>query len=320
VSVRVAGMLLAVAGALILAACGEDEPAPPPPIPGAAAAIDDPFSGGYPTYDDEATGLRIVLGTPDIATGTQRVSFALFDRDGLISFPALNVASRYYPEGPTAPHEERQREPFEFHRYPDGARGIYVAHLAFDEPGQWALDIALPRPDGSIAQVLVPLRVPEATSAPAVGSEAPASRNRTLADEPDLARLTTASHPDETLHRVRIADAIEGGRPFVVTFASPAFCTNALCGPQVEVLTELREAHEGAAEFVHVELYENPYEIRGDLSVARRTPVLEEWGLHTDQWTFVVDADGIVRARFEGFTPRAEVEAALLAALERPAP
>ena len=46
------------------------------------------------------------------------------------------------------------------------------------------------------------------------------------------------------------------------------------------------------------------------------TPILEEWGLHTDEWTFVVNADGVVVARFEAFAPLAEVEAALAAVLE----
>ena len=47
----------------------------------------------------------------------------------------------------------------------------------------------------------------------------------------------------------------------VVVFASPAFCVNAVCGPQVEVLSELQEVYGDRASFVHVDLYENPEEI-----------------------------------------------------------
>ena len=102
----------------------------------------------------------------------------------------------------------------------------------------------------------------------------------------------------------------------MIVFASPGFCTNAFCGPQVEVLSQLRERYTGDAAFIHVDLYENPLEVRrGEPPI--ETPLLEEWGLETDEWTFVVDADGHVAARFEAFAPIEEVEAALAAVLDR---
>jgi hypothetical protein len=154
--------------------------------------------------------------------------------------------------------------------------------------------------------------------APAIGDAAPASVNRTSSDGTPIEALTTASEPDPTLYDMTIAETLAMSRPFVVTFASPAFCTNALCGPQVEVLSELQVEYGDAAEFIHVDLYENPMEIRGDFSLAKRTPVLDEWGIHTDEWTFIVDATGRITARFEGFAPREEVEPALRAALALP--
>ena len=46
-----------------------------------------------------------------------------------------------------------------------------------------------------------------------------------------------------------------------------------------------------AANYVHVDLYENPAEVKLGAEPIE-TPILEEWGLHTGEWTFVVDADG----------------------------
>ena len=51
--------------------------------------------------------------------------------------------------------------------------------------------------------------------------------------------------------------------------------------------------------------------------MAIETPLLEEWGLETDEWTFVIDAAGAIAARFEAFTPEVELEQALLAVLDR---
>lgn len=310
-----AAVLLALPLLLALAACGEDSAAreaTPPSVPGGATWVNDPFSGGYPTYDDGATGLRIVFGTPDLGPGPSRVSFALFDDVGLISFPTLTVASRFYPEGPEGDFHAVEEEDLVFRPFPGDSRGIYTGTLDFHTAGLWALDVAVPQPDGEFAHVLFPVQVAEEAEAPAVGERAPASASRTSADQPDLYELTTSRTPDPRLYETSIATALERGVPFVLTFASPAFCTNALCGPQVEVLSELADAHGDAAAYIHVDLYENPREIQGDFTLARRSPVLREWGIHTDEWTFVVDTDGIVAARFEGFAPREEVEAALL--------
>lgn len=311
--------LLTLLAFVVLVACSDDAPdddAAEVAIPGAATRIHDPFSGGYPTYDDAESGLLIVFGTPDLGVGTSRVSFAIFDDVGLISVPELSVATRFYPEGPEGDFEAVEEAQLQFRPFPEGGRGIYTGELALDRAGLWALDVSVPRSDGASEQVLFPVQVAEEAAAPEVGEAAPASDNRTVEDEPDLSELTTGSEPDLRLYETSIASALEQGVPFVVTFASPAYCTNALCGPQVEVLSELADEHGDASTFIHVDLYENPTEIRGDFALARRTPVLREWNIHTDEWTFVVDADGIVTARFEGFAPREEVEAALLAVLD----
>ena len=107
-----------VALSLLLGACGNGEHA----IPGAAAWVDDPFSGGYPTYDHEPTGLRIVFGTPDLGPGTSRVSFAMFDYDGLVSFPTLQVVTQFYPRGGSREPEDGESASLRFNRFPEGGR------------------------------------------------------------------------------------------------------------------------------------------------------------------------------------------------------
>ena len=64
-------------------------------------------------------------------------------------------------------------------------------------------------------------------------------------------------------------------------------------------------------------LYENPQEIQGDLNSAIETPLLEEWGLASQEWTYVVGADGIVAARFENFVGEQELEIAIEKAISQ---
>ena len=297
--------LVALALALAIAACGGTR---------AASKVEDPFSGGYPTFRDPATGITAILGTPDLGVGTFRVAIALNDRGGLIRFPALTLES-YRPGGGS---EAAERTTAEFFAFPDGIRGLYAASMTFDRAGAWTVSASVPRPDGGAARIVIPVTVAERASAPGVGASAPASKNRGAAEVPGLDHLTTGSAPDPALYRHRIADSLAAHRPLVVVFASPAFCTTPLCGPQVEEASELAKTYGDRVDFAHVDLFDNPHEIRGDLKRAVRSPLLKEWGLRTDEWTFVVDANGAVAARFEAFVPRAELEAALKRALAIP--
>ena len=112
-----------------------------------------------------------------------------------------------------------------------------------------------------------------------VGEIPPLSVSRTLEDVYHVSELTTGSSRDESLYQISVADALQNGKPTVIVFASPAFCTNAVCGPQVEVLSNLSRSYPGQANYVHIDLFTNPQEIQGDLSRAMPTPLLSEWGL-----------------------------------------
>ena len=263
---------------------------------------------GYPVYVSEL-GYTVSLGTPDLSPGTHRISIVIEGPTGLIETPAMRIT--VLPED--APGE-MQEVVARFSRFPDGVRGFHVTSVNFATIGRWNLILHIPSDDG-FTDIGIAVDIPLDTSAPSVGDQAPPSASRTLLDVPNIADLSTGEEPDPGLYIISLADAVEAGKPFVVVFASPGFCTNAFCGPQAEVLSEVRAIFGDLANYIHVDLYENPEQVRfGEEPV--ETPILEEWGLHTDEWTFVVNAEGIVVSRFEAFAPLEEVEAALAAILE----
>jgi hypothetical protein len=57
--------------------------------------------------------------------------------------------------------------------------------------------------------------------------------------------------------------------------------------------------------FIHVEVYEGNDPSKG------YNRWMQEWGLATDPWTFVVRADGKISARFEGLVSVHELEDAV---------
>jgi len=271
------------------------------------------FASLEPNWTVISEDLYLELATPDLGVGTQRFGIVLSDDKGIIKFPIVSMTANYYPDGyDSEPDAELSSSATaRFYEFPFGTRGLHSTDLIFDRAGLWSVSTSIPRPYGSSSTVEVRFSVAEMAISVTVGQKAPTSASRTLASEGNIVKLTTGSHRDPGLYQYSIAEAIDRDRPLLIVFASPAFCTNAVCGPQVEIASELREVYGNEVDFVHVDLYSNPHEIQGDLSVARITPLLAEWGLSSQEWTFIVGSDGIVTHRFENFAPKPELIEAL---------
>ena len=317
---KLASVMLLIGGiALLVAACttdGEEVPEPPRQAAGPTPARAELRADEFPLLKGPVSpdGLQAIFGTPDLGVGEQRVGFVLTSPTGLVRSPAATVSSLFFPTEGSA-GELKETALAVFRLWPYGTRGLYTTSLTFDRPGSWGIDIDVVDTDGSRQSAELRFEVGETPSAPSVGSPAFRSRNKTLADVDSLAELTTGSLQDADLYRLTLAEAAANGMPTVVVMASPAFCTNAVCGPQVEVLQQLKDAYKGRANFVHVDFYDNPQEIQGDLSRARISPTVLEWGLPSTEWSFVIDRRGIVSDRFESFATLEELEQALLKVL-----
>ena len=275
--------------------------------PGAAALPEEvPLIKG-PVSED---GLQAIFATPDIDPGRHRIAFALVSQTGLVKALSATVQSFHDPQGDSLADPEQTALAL-FHPFPLVERGLYVTNLTFDQPGSWAIQATVLGDDGLPKKAALFFDVPAETHAPAVGDIAIHSRSKTIHDVETLSQLTTGSMQDEDLYQVSIGDAVESGLPTVIVMASPAFCTNAVCGPQVEVLRDLKNEFAGQANFVHVDYYDNPHEIQGDLGRAVLSPVAREWNIPSTEWSFVIDREGVVAGRFEGFTPLEELRQAL---------
>ena len=88
----------------------------------------------------------------------------------------------------------------------------------------------------------------------------------------------------------------------MIVFATPRFCTSAVCVPTMEILRAMAPQCPGA-NWVHVEVFAN-LEDPENLVVV---PAVTDWGLSSGPWVFVVDAGGIVIGRFEGVISEAEI-------------
>lgn len=267
---------------------------------------------GYPAFISADEQYRVILGTPDLAIGTQRLSFLIYGPDGLIDLPHLDVRIRtvkgyaQYGEG------ERVRM-----KYFSGSAafelGIYVGSLTLEQSGDYLMEIIVPtRASFDSREIGINLVARENPAAVATNMKAPLTKNLTLIDKP-IAELTTDLNPNFDLYRETVADAIEKQRPIVLIFASPGFCVSPMCGSQVEIISALFEVYGAEFAFIHIETYDDPHKVRESPDTAQRNPILADWGIVSDQVVYLISRDGLIFARFEGFSPYEELEASLQA-------
>jgi hypothetical protein len=188
------------------------------------------------------------------------------------------------------------------HIHPDGTRhvhneetdmrGLYVAQVPFASPGPWGLEVLVTQGNGSTEVSRFTVNVLATPYTPALGTPAPRSHNLIASDVTDLRHIDTSDPPDTRLHQVRIADAIAQGKPQVIVFATPKFCTSRVCGPVVDVVRLLLPTYGDRVVFTHQEIWQ-------DFATQRVLLTVEEWHLHSEPWIFVVDGKGIIRAKFD---------------------
>ena len=279
-----------------------------------AAACAGPAPAPTPTGETTVLTLRPVLGSTDLSVGSNRLVLALLDsRSAPIRATAAELTLAFEQGDATI---FRDSVVAVFRPWPAGLGGVFTAQIEFDRAGTWLAEIS--PLDGEFAgeKARLVFEVTEQSATPGLGTPAPASDTRTASDAETLEEITSDLDPDPDLYAISIADALRSGLPLVVSFATPAFCTSATCGPQVDVIKQLKDSYSDRANFIHVEIYANPKEMQGDPSTAEISPTVDEWGLPTEPYTFLIDAQGRVSAKFEAFASYPELEEALVPLLE----
>ena len=280
-------------------------------------------SGGSdvpPTAQFGGPDVSAVIVTTDHAVGQNRLVFGLVDRDGMpVRAGEARFQAEYVPpDGETA--ETRGEEVAKFRRWPTGMQGVFVAWLTLDQPGFWRLNVSAVTPEGREVTAEGAFQVKSQADTPAVGHPAPRSVTPTIDSAggvESLHTITTAKPPDPDLYRISMDEALETGKPLVVAFSTPGFCVTATCGPQLQALSQVKDKFRGQANFIHVEVFKDPHLIHGTRPTGHTAPAVSEWNLPTEPWTFVVDGDGLVQAKFEQYAGADEIEAALAEVLAK---
>jgi hypothetical protein len=254
----------------------------------------------------EAAPIVPVLAASELTVGLSRLPIGLLQSGTPLNDPELSLGVRIFSvdakETPIA-------ETTALYRGQGLPVGLYVAYARIEQPGGYEAEISIPRAGGSPQVSRLRLDVQAESRAPMIGAPAIPTNTLTVADVPDLAQLTSDPRPDADLYQLSIAEALTAGTPFLVTFSTPGYCQTAVCAPNLQVIKELKARHADTINFIHVEVY--PYPFGESFQNRRLGPAMQEWNLRTEPWTFLVDANGIIQARYEGGLTFAELEPAL---------
>ncbi len=311
--VRFPHLLAAVVLALLAAGCGSSNSADDAASDGTdAVAADDPATDGD---DEAATGDRIPPGLVDgsvtvvvpnspgtlSTVGRQRVMAALLGEgpNAYLGGPEVPVTVRFS----ALDADITEDVPGEWLTTDASSLGLYVAPVAFAEAGLW--EVTVLAGDQEVGGALI--EVVDESVVPNVGDPAPATVTPTGETAEEIAAISTDPEPEAGFYDLSIDEAVANGRPTVIAFATPAFCRTALCGPTIESVKTATAGRDGL-DVVHVEPFDLELAPQG---ILEPLPVMLDWNLLTEPWVFVVDADGLITASFEGIIGQGELERAL---------
>lgn len=303
--------MLVVIVAIVAAACTGGGVGTAPPASSAGVS---PARSGGPEI------LPLIISS-ELTKGPTRYLFSLTDRaNNLIAAPDVKVHLEFY-DVDTAENTVVFESDARFLWAIEGERGLYATDVTFPDAGRWGTRFTATLPDGSTKAVRADYDVVETGSTVAIGAKAPSVKTPTIASVGgDVRAVSTDKAPAERFYTTSVADALAAGKPFVVAFATPAFCETQICGPTLETVKTVATDYPDLT-FINVEPYQMKYE-NGSLQPAldgsgqlQSAAWTDAFGLQTEPWIFVVGADGTIRAKFEAVVGADELRTAIDAAV-----
>jgi len=254
---------------------------------------------------------RIAFAVSDLSVGTHRLAFGIIEPGiGAVKNEEVKLETFFFQNDDRPVLKETLGAKFQ--KWPIGDKGVYTSNVTFDVPGKWGVGVSFKSADGIEKKTSSVIEVAEKSHAPSIGDKAFPSNNTTANLSRNLSNITTDSTPYKPFYEYSIAESIKEGKAALILFGSPAFCTTGTCGPQIDIVKNLHSDFSEDVVFIHVEIYENPTEIKGNISNAKVVQAVKDWNLPSEPWIFLVDQQGVIKGRFEGLATYQEIEVALI--------
>ncbi len=257
--------------------------------------------------------IQLVLVPSELIVGPNRFAVGIFDQGGDLVHDA-DVHLHFYDLTDSAnPGFESEADAYPISTE-DGSVTIFAYEREFPRGGLWGVEVEVTFQDGS--QAINGIRFSVASDSPAVipGEQVPPVHTPTLADVGEnLSLLSSAETPNPVFYQISLDEAVASGKPTMLLFATPSYCQTRFCGPSYEIFNDLEAKYREKMNFIHVEVFTGlPNPESNNWAVA---PAMEQFGLESEPWIFLIGADGIVLYRVEGVFTQDEIERHLKAKL-----
>lgn len=191
-----------------------------------------------------------------------------------------------------------------------GEKGVFQAAMTFPKDGIYLAAAEVTRNGSRIVSSLGEFQVGRTSQMPIVGERAPSVASPTFKDNLGVRPICTLLPKACSMHDISLDKALANGKPTVVTLATPKFCESRLCGPEVEILDDVRPEFSGI-NFVHIEVYKDDKPTT--IERALLAPAATAWKLATEPATYYIAPDGMIIDRMLGPVDRANIRDALRA-------
>jgi hypothetical protein len=102
------------------------------------------------------------------------------------------------------------------------------------------------------------------------------------------------------MHARSLKDVLDAGDKAIVMIATPAYCTSRLCGPEVEILDQLRSDASGdGIAFIHIELLANDEPDTVKLT-SPLSPAAIAFETTEEPAFYAIGSDGVITERILG--------------------
>jgi hypothetical protein len=267
--------------------------------------------GQTPTATPQSNNITPIFAFSEAVVGRNRIAIGLVRGGAPVNDPSAKVHLRFFSldQNNAQPKSEADAT-----YYGQGLpAAFYVAYPIFDKPGNWGVEVqtqlsgqAQPSTSKLRLEVKAQSSVPN-TDQPAIAVKTP-----TVKETSDLSHLSSGTDVDPAMYQISLDDALKSGKPTALLFATPGFCKTATCGPSLQVMQGLQKTYRDKMNFIHVEVYKYPF---GESAQRQDSSGLSDpmvaWHLQSEPWLFLIDARGMIAARFEGGITKEELGPAL---------
>ncbi len=241
--------------------------------------------------------ISLFVITEDIAVGENRVLFTVLDKEG------NNISQNLKFSLKKLNHEESiSIEDYELINWP-GKRIVFKTNINFDTAGYWEI---ISHYRNSKASGVIDVK--EKSNTLSVGENISSIKTPSL-KEKEMNELSTDVNPNENLYKYSLDEALSTNIPIILSFSTPGLCVTATCAPQLSELKSLSNDYEDKIIIIHVEIWENFKEVMnsGDFSVGILNKSVEVFGITSEPWTFLINEEGIVKNRYQGYVDSKEL-------------